>query len=182
MSCRMVAAFLAISVAVAVAPRAAVAEDHLTKAISHTKEAIDHGAQGHADVLVTYANEALTHANAAEKAKDNAEIRDGIIQLNAAIAEGKNRNAALATQHAMDALTHLEAAPPATQESAAPASPRRRAWSTHHAHTRLKPLYRVRSHGHRAPSQAEHRSRNRRAGTSIEPANADTSTIPRPLQ
>ena len=55
MNRRIFALALGLGVAAFVAPRVALAEDHLAEAISHTKEAIDHGKQGHADVLVTHA-------------------------------------------------------------------------------------------------------------------------------
>jgi hypothetical protein len=50
-------------------------------------------------VLVTHAEAALQHANAAEKEN-----------LNAAIETGKQGHADVATEHAQEALTHLEAA------------------------------------------------------------------------
>jgi hypothetical protein len=40
-------------------PGIALAENHLSGAISHTKEAIEHGKAGHADILVTHAQEEL---------------------------------------------------------------------------------------------------------------------------
>ena len=49
-------------------------------------------------------------AAAAEKAKANPHTKEGITHLNAAIAEGKKKDAAAATGHAKEALTHLEAA------------------------------------------------------------------------
>lgn len=50
-------------------PSLALAENHLSEAITHTKEAIEHGKAGHADILVTHAKEGLKHAEAAEKRK-----------------------------------------------------------------------------------------------------------------
>jgi len=82
---------LGLGVAAFVAPRVALAEDHLAEAISHTKEAIDHGKQGHADVLVTHAEAALKHAEAAEKAKKNEHTKEGITHLKASIADEKNK-------------------------------------------------------------------------------------------
>jgi hypothetical protein len=49
----------------------------MAEAISHTMEAIGHGQQGHADVLVTHAEVALQHAGAAEKAKDSSHTKVG---------------------------------------------------------------------------------------------------------
>src|ERR1700730_11842778 len=100
---------LSLGVATLFVPGLALAEDHLAEA-SHTKEAIDHGKQGHADVLVTHAEAALQHAEAAETAKDNSHTKEGITHLNAAIDHGKQGHADVATAHAQEALTHLEAA------------------------------------------------------------------------
>jgi Small metal-binding protein len=110
MTRRIFVAVLALGFAAFLAPRLALAEDHLAEAIKHTKEAIEHGKAGHADVLVTHAEAALTHANAAEKEKANPHTKEGITHLDAAIAEGKKKDAASATKHAEEALTHLEAA------------------------------------------------------------------------
>ena len=55
MNRRNFALALGLGGAAFVAPRVALAEDHLAEAISHTKEAINDGKQGHADVLVTHA-------------------------------------------------------------------------------------------------------------------------------
>ena len=46
MNRRIFALALGLGVAAFVAPRVALAEDHLAEAISHTKEAIDHGKTG----------------------------------------------------------------------------------------------------------------------------------------
>ncbi len=100
----------AIGFAVALSPRLAMAEDHLAESISHTKEAVDEGKQGHAKELTTPAEAALKHAKAAEKAKDNQHTKEGITHLKAAIAEGKKKHADSATGHAEEALTHLEQA------------------------------------------------------------------------
>ena len=54
-------------VAALMARGGALAEDHLGKAISHTKEAIDHGKMRNPHVFVAHAEEALTHREAATK-------------------------------------------------------------------------------------------------------------------
>ena len=88
----------------------ALAEDHLAEAIKNTKVAIDYGKQGHADVATKYAEAALQHAEAAEKAKDNSHTKEGITHLKVAIDYGKKGHADEATGHAEEALTHLEMA------------------------------------------------------------------------
>ena len=55
MNRRTLAIVLAIGFAAVLTPRLAMAEDHLAEAISHTKEAIDEGKQGHAKELTTHA-------------------------------------------------------------------------------------------------------------------------------
>jgi hypothetical protein len=98
-------------VAFLAAPLVAMAEeDHLAQAIAHTKQAITVGGAGDANGLVVHAEAALTHANAAEKAKANPHTTEGITHLNAAIAEGKKKDAKAAAGHAEEALTHLQAA------------------------------------------------------------------------
>jgi hypothetical protein len=109
---RIFAFALSLGVAALFAPRLALAEDHLAEAIGHTKEAIANGSgqQGRVDVLVTHAEAALEHAQAAEKEKANQHTTEGISHLEAAIDHGKQNHADVATKHAEEALTHLEAA------------------------------------------------------------------------
>ena len=71
-------------------------------------QAIDHGKQGHADVLATHAEAALTHAEASEKAKANPHKAEAIKHLKEAIDQGKQGNADEATTHAEIALNHLQ--------------------------------------------------------------------------
>ena len=87
MSRRFVVAMLGLGLALFLIPQVPLAaEDHIAEAITHTKQAIDHGKMGHADVLTTHAEAALTQA----------------------IDEGKMGHADVATTHAEAALTHLE--------------------------------------------------------------------------
>ena len=58
-----------------------LAGHHLFEAIMHTKEAIEHGKAGHADIFVTHAKESLKHAEAAEKEKANPHNLEGITHL-----------------------------------------------------------------------------------------------------
>jgi len=110
MNRRIFSLALGLGLAAFLAPPFALAEDHLAEAIAHTKQAITVGGAGDADGLVVHAEAALTHANAAEKAKANPHTTEGITHLNAAIAEGKKKDAKAATGHAEEALTHLQAA------------------------------------------------------------------------
>ena len=63
---RIFAIALALGVAALLAPRLAIAEDHLAEAISHTKEAITEGQAGNVDGVVTHATVGLTHAELAD--------------------------------------------------------------------------------------------------------------------
>ena len=58
MNRRIFGTALALGVAAFFAPSFALAENHLAEAITHTKQAIEHGKLGHADVLTTHAEEA----------------------------------------------------------------------------------------------------------------------------
>ncbi len=99
--------------------------NHLADAISHTQEAIEQGKKGNTDALVTHAKAALKSATsvyaatvgsfasmeADAKAQINAHVRESLINLKAAVSEGKKKHAEAATHQAEEALTHLEAAP-----------------------------------------------------------------------
>lgn len=111
MTRRFLAAFLGLALAFVLVPRIAIAqEDHVAQAVSHTKMAIDEGKKGKADQVVVHAKVALTHAEAAEKAKPNTHTMQGIEHLKQAIKTGEKGQAAEATQHAEVALEHLEKA------------------------------------------------------------------------
>ena len=71
MNRRIFALAICLGVAALLASRHALADDHLAEAITHTKQAIDVGQQGRAELLVTHAEAALKHAEEAEKAKAN---------------------------------------------------------------------------------------------------------------
>ena len=61
MSRRFIVAMLGLGLALFLMPQVSLAEeDHIAEAITHTKQAIDHGKMGHADVLTTHAGAALT--------------------------------------------------------------------------------------------------------------------------
>ena len=73
-------------------------------AIVEAKQAVEHGKQGHADVLVTHAQKSL---NFAERGGKNSHLKEAITHLNEAIEHGKAGHADVATEHAETALTHL---------------------------------------------------------------------------
>ena len=73
-------------------------------AIVEAKQAVDHGKQGHAEVLVTHAEKSLNYA---ERGGKNAHLKEAITHLKEAIEHGKAGHADVATEHAETALTHL---------------------------------------------------------------------------
>jgi hypothetical protein len=73
-------------------------------AIMEAKQAVDHGKQGHTDVLVKHAEKAMHFA---ERGGKNAHLDEGIKHLKEAIEHGKAGHADVATEHADTALTHL---------------------------------------------------------------------------
>jgi hypothetical protein len=73
-------------------------------AIVEAKQAVAHGKQGHAEVLVTHAQKSL---NFAERGGKNSHLKEAITHLNEAIEHGKAGHADVATEHAETALTHL---------------------------------------------------------------------------
>ena len=77
---------------------------NVREAIMHAKEAVDHGNQGHAEVLVTHAEKSLQYAEMGGK---NPHLDEGIKHLKEAIEHGKAGHADVATKHAETALTHL---------------------------------------------------------------------------
>ena len=77
---------------------------NVSDAIMHAKEAVDHGNQGHAEVLVAHAEKARNHA---ERGGKNPHLDEAIKHLNEAIEHGKAGHADVATKHAETALTHL---------------------------------------------------------------------------
>jgi flagellar motor protein MotB len=81
------------------------ADNHVAAALEHSKEAVAHGKQGHADALVTHAREALKHAEAS--GVKGPHLDEGIRHLREAVTHGLAPHADLATQHAETAITHL---------------------------------------------------------------------------
>ncbi len=81
---------------------------HVAEAISHAEAAVDHGQQGHADVLVEHAEEALTHAKAAQEEVKNPHLDEGVHELMEAIDHGKKGHAEVGTKHAKSAVMHMK--------------------------------------------------------------------------
>ncbi|MFO0776585.1 MAG: small metal-binding protein SmbP [Nitrospira sp.] len=81
------------------------AEDqHRQDAIKLAKDAVAHGKQGHAEVVVSNAEAALQHAL---KAGKDAHLDTGIAELKQAIEHGTAGHADVATKHAEQAVMHL---------------------------------------------------------------------------
>lgn len=109
---RHIVAALAAGAAMLALPTLSFAqENHVAEAITHTRAAIGEGLDGKAQGLTQHANEALTHANFAQKQKSNRHVRAGIVHLKQAIRHGEKGHAAIATRHAKTALSHLDMAP-----------------------------------------------------------------------
>ena len=81
---------------------------HLAEAGTRAQEAVDHGGMGHADAVVTHAEVALQHAQAAQKEMSNPHLDAGIAELGEAITHGKAGHADVATSHAKSAIMHLK--------------------------------------------------------------------------
>ena len=124
MKWRIVALFLIFGLGAFLAQSSAFA-NHLEDAISHTRAAIEEGKKGNTNALVIHAKAALKSATsvyastvgsfssreADAKAQINAHVKESLVNLKAAISEGKKTHAEAATHQAEEALTHLEAAP-----------------------------------------------------------------------
>ncbi|MGH8611165.1 MAG: small metal-binding protein SmbP [Gammaproteobacteria bacterium] len=85
---------------------------HQTEALKHAEEAIVHGKQGHADVLVEHAEEAKKHAIMASKEFSSFKLQSAINHLDEAITEGKQGHADVATTHAEEAVKVLKSEAP----------------------------------------------------------------------
>lgn len=81
---------------------------HVMEAIAHAESAADHGGQGHPDALVEHAQEALTHAQAAQKEVKNPHLDEGVHELMEAINHGKQGHAPVGTKHAKSAVMHMK--------------------------------------------------------------------------
>ena len=80
----------------------------VAEAIAHAESAADHGGQGHPDALVSHAEEALMHAQAAQKEVTNPHLDEGVHELMEAIKHGKKGHAEIGTEHANSAVMHMK--------------------------------------------------------------------------
>jgi hypothetical protein len=80
-------------------------DKHMVEAVEHARGAASHGKEGHADVCVQHAEEALKHATAA--GLKNPHLLEGIKHLTEAVKHGKAGHADACTEHADGAATHL---------------------------------------------------------------------------
>ena len=81
---------------------------HVAEAIAHAEGAAEHGGMGHADALVEHAQEALMHAQAAQKEVKNPHLDEGVHELMEAVNHGKQGHAEVGTKHAKSAVMHLK--------------------------------------------------------------------------
>jgi hypothetical protein len=91
---------------------AVFAEEHADAALTHAKEAVEHGKAGHAPVLVEHAEASLAHAKKAvevAKGENKTHLEAGVKALEEAIKHGKMGHADVATKSAEEAVTHIQA-------------------------------------------------------------------------
>jgi hypothetical protein len=82
-------------------------EDHKAETLKHIDAGIAEGKQGHADVLVTHAKEALKHAKMQLGESTNPMMERGAKGIKAAIKQGEQGNAASATQSLEEAKAEI---------------------------------------------------------------------------
>ena len=80
---------------------------HVGLAMDHAKQAVNHGGMGHAPLVVTHAEMALTHARAAAELSDSPHLGLAIQGLEGAVNHGGMGHAEIATTSAQDGLNHL---------------------------------------------------------------------------
>ncbi|MGH7256088.1 MAG: small metal-binding protein SmbP [Nitrospirales bacterium] len=98
-----------------ISSQAPAQSQHITDAVTHAQAGVVQGHQGYPDALVTQAQEALTHTEAAKKEMNNPHLDEGIRLLKSAIDHGKQGHSEPAIRDLENALTHLWAVehPPA---------------------------------------------------------------------
>ena len=99
-----------IAIGVGLLPAIAMAAEnkHVSEARTEAKEAVQHGKQGHADVLGKHAEKALKHVQMAEKDfKGNPHIQEAMKSLEDAVLEAKQGHAEKGTEAAEQAAMHL---------------------------------------------------------------------------
>ena len=82
--------------------------DHKAEVIKHTEQAIEHGKQGHADILVEHIRQALDHVKLG-LTRTVYELEVASPHLRKALEEGKQGHVDVATKHAEEALVRLTA-------------------------------------------------------------------------
>jgi small metal-binding protein len=87
----------------------AMQSDHLTEAVKQTQAAIDAGNSGQANLVVEHAEQALTHAQAAEKEQPSPKLEAAIKSLQQAVKESKSGRVEVAMKAARAALQRLQA-------------------------------------------------------------------------
>ena len=83
--------------------------DHLTEAVKQTQAAIDAGSSGQPSLVVEHAEQALTHAQAAEKERPSPKLEAAIKSLQEAVKQGKSGKVDVAMKAARTALQKLQA-------------------------------------------------------------------------
>jgi len=93
----------------AVSSAQAMQGEHVTEAVKETQAAIDAGNSGQKDLVVQHAQEALTHAEAAEKEHRSPKLEAAIRNLRQAVKQGKSGRVEVAKKAAQAALQKLQA-------------------------------------------------------------------------
>lgn len=103
------AAVFGLALGLALSPCISIAgDDHLEEAIEDTNDALNLGRQGEAEKFIEHAQEALEHAEALLKEKDNMLTNAAIRDLKTAIEQAKAGKVSEAVEAAQLALGHLK--------------------------------------------------------------------------
>jgi len=82
--------------------------DHVAEATRETQAAIDAGSSGQTDQVVQHAQQALTHAQAAERDRPDPKLEAAIKSLQEAVKQGQSGKVELAMKAAQAALQKLQ--------------------------------------------------------------------------
>ncbi len=85
-------------------------DSHTAEALKHAEAAVAEGKQGSAKALAEHAQQALTHAERAAKAKPDPQITEAQKALKATIEHGNKGHAEVATKSAENAVSYLKMA------------------------------------------------------------------------
>jgi len=108
---RFLAVALSFGLSAFVAPQISLAAgSHVAEAIEHVKEAITVGRAGRADGFTDHTEEALKHAEAAQKEKANPHLDEAISHLKEGVKVGSKGHTDDGVKHDKEALAHLEEA------------------------------------------------------------------------